>query len=43
MLTDRTSRLPQLQRFAACGDPEVGDAVRHRFGQMWQTVADTNR
>jgi AcrR family transcriptional regulator len=41
MLADRTSLLLQLQGFAACGDPEVRDAVRHSFGQMWQTVART--
>jgi AcrR family transcriptional regulator len=41
MLADRTSLLLQLQGFAACGDPEVRDAVRHSFGQMWQTVAQT--
>src|ERR1700677_2620079 len=31
MLADRTSLLLQLQVFAACGDPEVRDALRHRF------------
>jgi AcrR family transcriptional regulator len=41
MLADRTSLLLQLQGFAACGDPEVRDAVRDRFGQMWKTVAET--
>ena len=41
MLTDRTSLLLQLQGFAACGDPEVRDAVRDSFGRMWQTVAET--
>jgi AcrR family transcriptional regulator len=41
MLADRTSLLLQLQGFAACGDPEVGDAVRASFGRMWQAVADT--
>lgn len=39
MLTDRTSLLLQLQGFAACGDPQVRDAVRECFGRMWQTVA----
>jgi AcrR family transcriptional regulator len=39
MLADRTSLLLQLQGFAACGDPEVRDAVRDGFGSMWQTVA----
>jgi len=41
MLTDRTSLLLQLQGFAACGDPEVRDAVRDSFGRIWQMVADT--
>lgn len=40
MLADRTSLLLQLQGFAACGDPEVRDTVRERFGRMWQTVAE---
>ena len=40
LLADQTSLLLQLQGFAACGDPEVRDAVRGCFGQMWQTVAD---
>ncbi len=41
MLADQTSLLLQLQGFAACGDPEVRDAVRDSFGRMWQTVAET--
>jgi AcrR family transcriptional regulator len=41
MLADRVSLLLQLQGFAACGDPEVRDAVRDSFGRMWQTVAET--
>jgi AcrR family transcriptional regulator len=40
MLADRTSLLLQLQGFAACGDPEVRDAVRESFGRMWQMVAE---
>jgi len=39
MLADRTSLLLQLQGFAACGDPEVREAVRDSFGRMWQAVA----
>ena len=39
-LSDRTLLLLQLQAFAACGDPEVRDAVRESFGRMWQTVSD---
>jgi AcrR family transcriptional regulator len=41
MLADRTSLLLQLQGFAACGDPEVREAVRASFGRMWQMVAET--
>jgi AcrR family transcriptional regulator len=41
MLADQTSLLLQLQGFAACGDPEVRDAVRTSFGRMWQAVAET--
>lgn len=40
LLADRTSLLLQLQGFAACGDPEVRDAVRTCFGRMWDTVAE---
>ena len=41
MLADRTSLLLQLQGFAACGDPDVRDAVRRSFARMWQAVAKT--
>jgi AcrR family transcriptional regulator len=41
MLADRTSLLLQLQGFAACGDPEVREAVRASFGRMWQAAAET--
>jgi AcrR family transcriptional regulator len=41
LLADQTSLLLQLQGFAACGDPEVRDAVRDSFGRMWHTVAET--
>ncbi|WP_328812462.1 TetR/AcrR family transcriptional regulator [Rhodococcus sp. NBC_00297] len=40
LLDDRSSLLLQLQGFAACGDPEVRDAVRTSFGRMWTTVAE---
>ncbi|MEV6559814.1 TetR/AcrR family transcriptional regulator [Nocardia sp. NPDC051756] len=35
LLADRTGLLLQLQGFAACGDPEVRDAVRACFAQLW--------
>jgi AcrR family transcriptional regulator len=41
MLADRTLLLLQIQGFAACGDAEVRDTVRDRFGRMWQMVAET--
>ena len=41
LLADRTLLLLQLQGFAACGDPEVRDAVRASFAQMWEMVAET--
>ncbi|MEB3369662.1 TetR/AcrR family transcriptional regulator [Saccharopolyspora mangrovi] len=40
LLADRTSLLLQLQGFAACGDPEVKDAVRACFARMWGTAED---
>lgn len=39
-LADTTLLRLQLQAFAACGDPEVRDAVRESFGRLWQTVSD---
>lgn len=41
LLADRDLLLLQLQGFAACGDPEVRDAVRASFKRMWQVVAET--
>ncbi|MGH3273666.1 MAG: hypothetical protein ACRDNZ_04990 [Streptosporangiaceae bacterium] len=37
--SDRTELLLQLQRFAACGDDEVREAVRASLGRMWTAVA----
>jgi AcrR family transcriptional regulator len=37
-LADRTGLLVQLQAFAACGDPEVRDAVRSHLARMWAAV-----
>ncbi|GAA4385135.1 TetR family transcriptional regulator [Tsukamurella soli] len=37
-LADQTGLLLQLQGFAACGDPEVGDAVRACFARLWDTT-----
>lgn len=38
LLADRTGLLLQLQGLAACGDPEVRDAVRACFARMWGTA-----
>lgn len=38
LLANRTWLLLQLQGFAACGDPEVKDAVRACFARMWDTT-----
>jgi AcrR family transcriptional regulator len=40
LLADKTTLLLHLQGLAACGDPEVCDAVRERFSHLWQVVAD---
>ncbi|WP_181775453.1 TetR/AcrR family transcriptional regulator [Amycolatopsis pittospori] len=40
LLADRTGLLLQLQGFAACGDPEVRDAVRECFAAMWGAAED---
>ena len=34
-LADRQRLLLQMQAFAACGDPEVLEAVRAAFGRLW--------
>jgi len=43
MLADRTALQLQLQAYAACGDPEVRDAVRVHLADLWGTVAETTR
>ncbi|WP_226558435.1 TetR/AcrR family transcriptional regulator [Salipiger thiooxidans] len=40
---DQTLLLLQLQAFAACGDPEVREAVQESFGSLWQVVIDITR
>lgn len=39
-LGDRTGLLVQLQAFAACGDAEVRDRVRHHLERMWKVVSE---
>jgi AcrR family transcriptional regulator len=41
LLADRTALQLQLQAYAACGDPEVREAVRDHLAHLWNTVAGT--
>jgi AcrR family transcriptional regulator len=41
LLADRTALQLQLQAYAACGDPEVREAVRDHLAHLWDTVATT--
>jgi AcrR family transcriptional regulator len=41
LLADRTALQLQLQAYAACGDPEVREAVRDHLANLWETVAAT--
>jgi AcrR family transcriptional regulator len=41
LLADRTALQLQLQAYAACGDPEVREAVRGHLAHLWNTVAGT--
>lgn len=41
LLVDRTALQLQLQAYAACGDPEVREAVRGHLADLWNTVAGT--
>jgi AcrR family transcriptional regulator len=41
LLADRTALQLQLQAYAACGDPEVREAVRGHLADLWNTVAGT--
>jgi AcrR family transcriptional regulator len=38
LLQDRTLLLLQLQAYAACDDPEIRDATRSGFKQLWALV-----
>ena len=38
LLQDRTLLLLQLQAYAACDDPEIRDATRTGFKQLWALV-----
>jgi AcrR family transcriptional regulator len=39
LLADRDELMLTMQSFAACGDPEVAELVRRRFGEITQFVA----
>jgi AcrR family transcriptional regulator len=39
LLTDRDELMLTMQSFAACGDPEVAEVVRRRFGEVTEFVA----
>ncbi len=39
LLADRDELLLTMQSFAACGDPEVAELVRRRFGEVTRFVA----
>jgi AcrR family transcriptional regulator len=40
VLADRSLLLIQLQAYAACGDDEVREVVRHRYGQLYELVRE---
>jgi AcrR family transcriptional regulator len=43
LLADRTLLLVQLQAYAACSDPEVGEAVREEFSALRRYIQDASR
>jgi hypothetical protein len=38
LLDDRTLLLLQMQIYAACSDPEIRDATRAAYKQLWEKV-----
>ena len=38
LLRDRDELLLQLQAYAACDDPEIGEVTRREFGKLWRDV-----
>lgn len=40
LLRDRDELMLQMQAYAACGDPEVGDVTRREFGRLWREVSE---
>lgn len=42
LLSHREELLSQMQSYAACGDPEVQQAVRARFARLYRFVSETS-
>jgi AcrR family transcriptional regulator len=38
LLRDRDALLLQMQAYAACDDPEIGEVTRREFGRLWREV-----
>ena len=38
LLRDRDELLLQMQSYAACDDPEIGEVTRREFGKLWREV-----
>jgi hypothetical protein len=38
LLRDRDQLLLQMQAYAACSDPEIGEVTRREFGRLWRLV-----
>jgi AcrR family transcriptional regulator len=38
LLRDRDELLMQMQAYAACDDPEIGEITRREFGKLWREV-----
>ena len=39
LLRDRDELLLQMQAYAACDDPQIGEVTRREFGRLWREVA----
>jgi AcrR family transcriptional regulator len=39
LLHDRDELLLQMQAYAACDDPDIGEVTRREFGRLWREVA----
>jgi AcrR family transcriptional regulator len=40
LLRDRDELMLQMQAYASCNDPEIGDVTRREFSRLWRDVAD---